>query len=95
MLQAPAMQVIAKAFKIVLVTESEDWRQLIIDCLNNMHHIEDEASTTRMTARARIYTLYTDGAWGHLGARAFAVLIPPSGLHTKYVARLEFKATII
>jgi len=51
------MQVIAKAFKIVLVTESEDWRQLIIDCLNNMHHIEDEASTTRMTARARIYTL--------------------------------------
>ena len=46
-----------KTFKIVLVTESKDWRQLIIDCLNNMLHTEDEASTTRMTARARSYTL--------------------------------------
>ena len=51
------MQVTAKAFKIVLVTESEDWRQLIIDCLNNVYHIEDEASTARMIARARSYTL--------------------------------------
>ena len=32
-------------------------------------------------------------AWGHLGAGASAVLIAPSGLHTKYAARLEFKAT--
>ena len=56
-MRAPATQVTAKAFKIVLVTESEDWRQLIIDCLNNVHHIEDEASTARMIARARSYTL--------------------------------------
>jgi ribonuclease HI len=34
-----------------------------------------------------------DGAWGHLGARASAVVIAPSGLWAKYVARLEFKAT--
>ena len=40
-----------------------------------------------------IWTLYIDGAWGHLGARASAILITPSGLRTKYVARLEFKAT--
>ena len=56
-LQAPATQVTTKAFKIVLVTESEDWRQLIIDYLNNVHHTEDEVSTTRMIARARSYTL--------------------------------------
>ena len=56
-LQASATQVTAKAFKSILVTESEDWRQLIIDCLNNVHHTEDEASIARMIARARSYTL--------------------------------------
>ena len=39
------------------------------------------------------WTLYSDGAWGHLGAGASTVLIAPSGLCTKYAARLEFKAT--
>ena len=43
--------------------------------------------------QAQIWTLYTDGAWGHLGAGASAVLIAPSGLRSKYIARLEFKAT--
>jgi hypothetical protein len=56
-LQAPATQVAAKAFKTVLITESEDWRQLIVDCLNNMHHSEDDASIARMAARVRSYTL--------------------------------------
>ena len=56
MLQASATQVTVKAFKTVLITEPEDWRQLIIDCLNNVHRAEDEASTTRMIARARSYT---------------------------------------
>ena len=46
-----------KAFKTILVIDSEDSRQLILDCLNNEHHTEDEASTARMTARARNYTL--------------------------------------
>ena len=55
-LQAPATQVTVKAFKTVLVIESEDWRQLIIDCLNNVYHAEDEASIARMIARARSYT---------------------------------------
>ena len=41
----------------------------------------------------QICTLYIDGAWGHLGARAYAILIAPSGLRTKYAARLEFNAT--
>jgi len=36
--------------------------------------------------------LYIDGTWGHLGARASIVLVAPSGLRTKYAARLEFKA---
>jgi len=56
-LQAPATRVTAKAFKSVLVTEFEDWRQLIIDCLNNIHHKEDEANTARMIARVRSYIL--------------------------------------
>ena len=34
-----------------------------------------------------------DGAWRHLGAGASTVLIAPSGLCSKYAARLEFKAT--
>ena len=37
--------------------------------------------------------LSSDRAWGHLGAEASTVLIAPSGLCTKYAARLEFKAT--
>jgi ribonuclease HI len=56
-LQALATQTIVKAFKTILVTESEDWRQLITDYLKNIHHSEDEASTTRIAARARSYTL--------------------------------------
>jgi ribonuclease HI len=42
--------------------------------------------------QSQIWTLYTDGAWGHLGAGESAILIAPSGLRTKYAARLEFKA---
>ena len=30
---------------------------MIIDCLNNEHHVEDEANAARMAARARSYTL--------------------------------------
>jgi ribonuclease HI len=41
----------------------------------------------------QIWTLYTEGAWGHPGVGAFIVLIAPSGLPTKYAVRLEFKAT--
>ena len=41
----------------------------------------------------QIWTLYTDGAWQHLGAGASTILIAPSGLRTKYAARIEFKAT--
>ena len=46
-----------KAFKQILITEFEDWRQLIIDKINNVHHSEDEASIARMAAKARSYTL--------------------------------------
>ena len=41
----------------------------------------------------QIWTLYIDGAWGHLGAGASTVLIAPSGLRKKYAVRLKFKAT--
>ena len=43
--------------------------------------------------QVQTWTLYSDEAWGHLGARASIVVIAPSGLHTKYAARLKFKAT--
>ena len=33
---------------------------MIIDYLNNIHHSIDEASTTRIAARARSYTLMDD-----------------------------------
>ena len=56
-LQAPATQTTAKAFKTIMITESKDWRHFIKDCLNNIHHLEDEASITRIAARARSYTL--------------------------------------
>jgi ribonuclease HI len=39
------------------------------------------------------WTVYTDGAWGNLGAGASAVIHAPSGLRSKYAARLEFQAT--
>ena len=56
-LQAPATQTTAKAFKTILITESEDWRHLIIDYLNNIHHPENEASIAKIAAKARSYTL--------------------------------------
>ena len=59
-LQTSATQTTVKAFKTIMITESEDWRHLIIDYLNNIHHSEDEASTTRIVARARSYTLVDD-----------------------------------
>jgi hypothetical protein len=45
----------AKAFQEVLLTEFEDWRQPIIDSLNDVHHSNDEASAAKMAARARSY----------------------------------------
>jgi hypothetical protein len=56
-LKALATQVTSKALKTVLLTESKDWRQLIIDCLKSVQHLEDEVSVARMVARARSYML--------------------------------------
>ena len=56
-LQAPTTQATVKAFKTILITKSKDWRQLITNYLNNVHHSEDEARTVRIVARARSYTL--------------------------------------
>jgi ribonuclease HI len=39
------------------------------------------------------WTIYTDGVWEHLGAGASTIIHAPSGLRTKYAARLEFQAT--
>jgi hypothetical protein len=51
-----------KAFQEVLLTEFEDWRQPIIDSLNNVHHPDDESSVARMVVRARSHTIIE----GHL-----------------------------
>jgi hypothetical protein len=56
-LHSPTIENSTKAFHTVLLTEFEDWRQAIIDSLNNVCHPEHEASTARMAARARSYTL--------------------------------------
>jgi ribonuclease HI len=36
------------------------------------------------------WLVYCNGAWGAVGARAVAVLISPSGIKLRYVARLQF-----
>jgi hypothetical protein len=56
-LKALAIAVTSKAFREILVTESEDWRQLIIEQINNASTSQDEPSAARMLARARSYTL--------------------------------------
>jgi hypothetical protein len=56
-LMSPATKTAAKAFQTVLLTECEDWRQAIIDALNNISNPEDEANATRMVARVRSYTM--------------------------------------
>jgi hypothetical protein len=56
-LQVPATKGMTKAFQEVLLTELEDWRQPIIDSLNDVHHSNDEASAARMAARARSYAI--------------------------------------
>jgi hypothetical protein len=56
-LASPTTKIAAKAFQTVLLTECEDWRQAIIDALNNISNPEDEANATIMVARARSYTM--------------------------------------
>lgn len=56
-LTAPATTGLNKAFRDVLLTESEDWRQPLIEQLNETHQTSDEVSADRMMARARSYTL--------------------------------------
>lgn len=56
-LTAPATTTMSKAFKEILLTQSKDWRQLIIDQINNTYQAKDESSAVRMEARARSYTL--------------------------------------
>jgi len=46
-----------KAFRSVLLTESEDWRQAIADSLKGKTAADDEALNKRMEARARNYTI--------------------------------------
>jgi hypothetical protein len=46
-----------KAFRKVLLAEDEDWRQAIIDAVNNKASTEDEVAARRMEARARNYTI--------------------------------------
>jgi hypothetical protein len=61
-LKLPATTITQRAFKEILITESEDWRQLIIDQINSHYRDQDEASAARMAARARSYTL-VDGVF--------------------------------
>jgi len=56
-IEAPATESLPKAFRSVLLTEGEDWRQAIADSLNGKATIDDEALTKRMEARARNYTI--------------------------------------
>jgi hypothetical protein len=65
-LKSLATQTAVKAFQLVMLTECEDWRQAIIDALNNVANLENEVSAARMAARARSYnmiegTLYKKG----------------------------------
>jgi len=46
-----------KAFRSVLLTEGEDWRQAIVDSLKGKTVAYDEALTKRMEARARNYSI--------------------------------------
>jgi hypothetical protein len=62
---------LTKAFLEVLFIKFEDWRQPIIDSLNNVHLTDDEASAARMATRARSYIivgsqLYKIGVVHHL-----------------------------
>jgi hypothetical protein len=56
-LTSPTTKIAAKTFQIVLLIECEDWRQSIIDALNNISNPEDKANATRMTTRVRSYTM--------------------------------------
>jgi hypothetical protein len=36
------------------------------------------------------WVVYYDGAWGATGAGAAAILISPSGIKLRYIARMQF-----
>jgi hypothetical protein len=65
-----------------LVDFMADWTPLATPPAVLQH---DHATTT--------WIVYTDGAWGNLGIGASVVIHAPSGLRSKYAARLEFQAT--
>jgi len=62
-LEAPATESLPKAFCSVLLTEGEDWRQVIADSLNGKTATEDEAVTKRIEARARNYTIIDENLY--------------------------------
>jgi len=55
--EAPATESLPKAFRSVLLTEGEDWRQAIADSLKGKTTTDYEALTKTMEARARNYTI--------------------------------------
>jgi hypothetical protein len=55
-----------------MLTKCEDWRHAIIDALNNVANLEDEASVARMAARARSYTMIEGTLYKKRGCPATA-----------------------
>jgi hypothetical protein len=47
-------------------------------------------STTEGAVPESPWLVYCDGAWGIVGARVASILISPSGIKLRYVARLQF-----
>ena len=62
-LSTPATESLPKAFRSVLLTEGEDWRQAIVDSLNGKTAMEVEATMRRMEARARNYTIIDENLY--------------------------------
>jgi len=76
-------------FKLNYVSRTSIKSQALADFMADWTPLAHQPSQPQK----QTWTLYSDRAWGHLGAGASAVLIAPSGLRTKYAAGLEFKAT--
>ena len=63
-----------------------------VACIGRFYGRLDTFGTTSPAALAPNIDTLPNRAWGHLGIGASVVLIAPSGLRTKYAARLEFEA---
>jgi ribonuclease HI len=80
-------------FSITYVLRTTIKSQALVDFMADWTPLATPPAANQHQKNTMTWTIYTDGAWGHLGSGASTIIHAPSGLQTKYAIKLEFQAT--